>query len=187
MALVSSIRYYPIEEKSAAKAQISYNRPNIDYQIDNDLENLILRHISSLSIDDLGIITGGLYKSRVLIGRENTKLVQSYVDVILKLNNDSLIHHQYAISNIIKMLTTRDFSIRSDQIEPIMQKYVPNMPSFNFFLIIRYVDLDSYYKHTILLKLLSLTRSTRYLNILLCITGWLISFLMHFLKIQNTY
>ena len=138
MHLVSSIRYYPNEENSAAKTQISYNRPNLDYQIDNDLENLILRHSSSLSMDDLGIITAGLYKSRVLIGRENTKLIQSYVDALLKLNNDSLIHHQFAISNIIKMLTTRDKSLRSDQIESIMQKYVPNMPAFNFYLIIRY-------------------------------------------------
>ena len=137
MHLVSSTRYYPNEEKSAAETQISYNRPNLGYKIDNDLENLILRHLSSLSIDDLGIITGGLYKSRVLIGRENTKLVQSYVDALLKLNNDSLIHHQYAISNIIKMLTTRDSSIRSDQIELIMQKYLPYMPAFNFYLLIR--------------------------------------------------
>ena len=137
MHLVSSTRYYPNEEISAAETQISYNRPNLGYKIDNDLENLILRHLSSLSIDDLGIITGGLYKSRVLIGRENTKLVQSYVDALLKLNNDSLIHHQYAISNIIKMITTRDSSIRSDQIELIMQKYLPYMPAFNFYLLIR--------------------------------------------------
>ena len=155
MHLVSSTRYYPNEEKSAAETQISYNRPNLDYKIDNDLENLILRHLSSLSIDDLGIITGGLYKSRVLIGRENTKLVQSYVDALLKLNNDSLIHHQYAISNIIKMLTTRDSSIRSDQIELIMQKYLPYMPAFNFYLLIRCVILNSYCKHTNILEFLA--------------------------------
>ena len=48
MHLVSSTRYYPNEEKSAAETQISYNRKNLGYQIDNDLENLILRHLSSL-------------------------------------------------------------------------------------------------------------------------------------------
>ena len=148
MHLVRLMKYYPNVEQLAIDSRlgpkVEKTKKNKEYFLNENLEKSILHHLPTLTISDIGIIMESLYTSRVLLGREHHKLKESLLSVLLKLDDRNIKSHPREVTNIFKILTTRDYTIPLDQMNQLMQKYVPLMPTFNLFLLLRYVIWCSY-------------------------------------------
>ena len=148
MNLVRLMKYYPnveeLEIDSRLGPNVEKSMKNKEYILNENLEKSILHHLPTLTISDIGIIMESLYTTRVFLGRENHKLKEGLVRVLLKLDERSIQSCGREVTHIFKVLTTRDYTIPLDQMNQIMQKYVPLMPTLNIYLLLRYVIWCSY-------------------------------------------
>ena len=134
MFLVAKIRHFPNASKYINR---DGNHQNLQYIIHDELENVILLHLPFLSPTAVGMITAGLYKSRLMIKPENNKLRESLIGFLLNMDDKYVVRYEFAVSNILKLLTTRDFNTNLGQIDQLMKKYITLMPSLKHFTLIR--------------------------------------------------
>ena len=149
MYLVKLIKYYPnvdqLDSRSGqnwAKRGVKFKK-NKDYILNENLETSLLQHLQTLTISDIGIIMESLYSSRIFLGRENHKLKESLINVLLKLDDRSIQSNSRGVSAIFKVLSTRDYTIGLDQMNHVMKKFVPLMPTLNMFLLLRSAEFFS--------------------------------------------
>jgi hypothetical protein len=110
---------------------------NLEFQLCKKLEQTILQHLGNFCLAEVGIVAHALYKSRLPIKPENSTLRNSLITFMLTVDDHEIIANQAATVNILKVLTSHDFTTTQDQIELTMQKFMPLMSSVDHFLIIR--------------------------------------------------
>ena len=132
--LAGRIRHFP-NARIGKEKNCDQTERDLEFQISEILEKTIINHMSSLNCKEVGILALGLYKSRLLIQPVNANLRDSLLLHVL--TEDDVIENQHAISSILKMLTTRDFQIDIENINLLMQKFLPIMPMLNHLVVIR--------------------------------------------------
>ena len=132
--LAGRIRHFP-NARIGKEKNADQTERDLEFQISEILEKTIINHMPSLNCKEVGILAIGLYKSRLLIQPVNTNLRDSLL--LRVLTEDNVIENQHAISGILKNLTTRDFQIDIENINLLMQKFLPIMPMLNHLSVIR--------------------------------------------------
>ena len=132
--LAGRIRHFP-NARIGKEKNADQTERNIEFQISEILEKTIINHMPSLTCQEVGILANGLYTSRLLIQPENKNLRDSLL--LRLLTEDDVIENQEAITPILKNLTTRDFQIDIENINLLMQKFLPIMPMLNHLAVIR--------------------------------------------------
>ena len=132
--LAGRIRRFP-DARIGKEKNADQTERNIEFQISEILEKTIINHMPSLTCQEVGILANGLYTSRLLIQPENKNLRDSLL--LRLLTEDDVIENQEAITPILKNLTTRDFQIDIENINLLMQKFLPIMPMLDHIAVIR--------------------------------------------------
>ena len=132
--LAGRIRHFP-NARIGKEKNADQTERNIEFQISEILEKTIINHMPSLTFNEVGILATGLYKSRLLIQPVNQNLRDNLL--LRVLTEDDVIENQMAITSILKNLTTRDFQIDIENINLLMQKFLPIMPMLNHLAVIR--------------------------------------------------
>ena len=132
--LAGRIRHFP-NARIGKEKNADQTERDIEFQISDILEKTIINHMPSLTFNEVGILATGLYKSRLLIQPVNQNLRDNLL--LRVLTEDDVIENQMAITSILKNLTTRDFQIDIENINLLMQKFLPIMPMLNHLAVIR--------------------------------------------------
>ena len=132
--LAGTIRHFP-NARIGKEKNADQTERDLEFQISEILEKTIINHMPSLTCKEVGILALGLYKSRLLIQPVNTNLRDSLL--LRLLTEDNVVENQDAITGILKSLTTRDFQMDIENINLLMQKFLPIMPMMNHIVVIR--------------------------------------------------
>ena len=110
---------------------------NLEFTLNKKLERTILQHLGNLCLAEVGIVAHALYKSRLAIKPENSTLKENLITFMLTVDDHKIVTNSVATSSILKLVTTHDFTTNPDQIELMVQKFTPLLPSVDYFLMIR--------------------------------------------------